>query len=325
VVSKHSKVHNKQHSSGFGKRRSAEAQQQALDLARSELARARTEGAHWCEAAAAQEANRIATIATLTAELRAIEYDAHRSAQAAASAADSTAASSRAAASELTNEAPRLAAHPTATPPPLAGMTAFANWSLLADRAAALGADKSHPVPAAGVRSKDAHREADARRLVDDVCAMLRVEHVGQLIPVLSQVIRVAVTVPALERLRDVVYTAARAVATRRQCVSADGDETPPYPSEDVESLPAASWLAPLLRRWGRDLQQSREFELAVTRLIGTDTRGQTWSRSRMLLMLRDRLSDRAARPKGAAGSSAGGDLENVDTQRQRVEACASA
>jgi len=54
-------------------------------------------------------------------------------------------------------------------------------------------------------------------RLMLDVCTMLRVDHVSQLIPVLGQVIRVAVTVPpALEHLRAAVSADTRWVGPLR-------------------------------------------------------------------------------------------------------------
>ena len=46
-----------------------------------------------------------------------------------------------------------------------------------------------------------------------------------------------------------------------------------------------------LLYRCGLDLQQSRAFEQAVTRLLGIDNQCRERSRSRLLLVLRGRLT----------------------------------
>jgi hypothetical protein len=49
--------------------------------------------------------------------------------------------------------------------------------------------------------------------------------------------------------------------------------------------------LMSLLYRCGRDLQQSRAFEQAVTRLLGIDNQCRERSRSRLLMVLRGRLT----------------------------------
>ena len=110
------------------------------------------------------------------------------------------------------------------------GEDALSNWELLADRVAALGANRPPPAlrdgvveaplgTAAGVYratpssaavgsdgeagSSPPLREVESgecERVLHDVCSMLRVGHSGQLIGVLAQVVRVATTIPELER-----------------------------------------------------------------------------------------------------------------------------
>ena len=84
----------------------------------------------------------------------------------------------------------------------------LANWELLADRAHAVG---THGERLPQLRSTAAARPIllqtsdDPRRVLHEACAMLRVRHVTELLAVLGQVVRVAVLVPQLERLRQAV------------------------------------------------------------------------------------------------------------------------
>ena len=219
---------------------------------------------------------------------------------------------------------------------------ALANWGFLADRAAALGSDQPPPAPPArrssttraDMGARDAsdvshHRGSELERtdssatappLLRDVCAMLRVGRAHELIPVLGEVIRVAVTVPQLEELRRVVACAAQVAVTsvdegaavkEHQLLSTMDTggmaAAGASPSSMRAELPAASRLAPLLERWGRELKLSRAFEAAVGRLVsgsGTGTGGAgpgcKGSRARLLLLLRERLrqcESQAVRP----------------------------
>lgn len=112
----------------------------------------------------------------------------------------------------------------------------MSNWELLANRADSLGSGRHVQIPTPvrlgglgwdGVDSLGSGRRArtricedetpsmrksadddeircnyvrDAVRLLEDACALLRVERTVELIPVLGEVVRIAVTVPELQR-----------------------------------------------------------------------------------------------------------------------------
>ena len=87
----------------------------------------------------------------------------------------------------------------------------IANWELLADRAIAVGGDKPRP-PLSRLRvglmnavahPKRALSSSEAPQVLRDACVMLRVRHCSELIDVLGMVVRIATTVPQLERLRE--------------------------------------------------------------------------------------------------------------------------
>jgi len=165
---------------------------------------------------------------------------------------------------------------------------------------------------------------------------MLRVDHVSQLIPVLGQVIRVAVTVPpALEHLRAAVSAAAKSVTheSQHRTGHAKSEAKPLTPGASPPYCP--SELLPMLHRWARDLQQSREFERAVTLILGATSSHDT-TRSGLLRMLRGRIGTPRWRSEGGSGLSKQGNgmslsnkamevnlgsIENVDLQKtSRIE-----
>ncbi len=299
-------------------RQDAAAQHQALSIAREELSRAKAELARSNEALAAQKREAAvniaahkreaaANIAVLTLELLNTDRCARdRPTLAAADEKKSSEAENEVFSSrDHTDSTATGSAHGSdpahkQIEPAAQRAGAFFNWVFLADRAAALAtqADEAQPIsltpPRHGSPSKAGEHESEQsvrNQSTADLCAMLRIEHVGQLIPVLGQVIRVATTVPELERMRDVLKTNAADVDYPR-----DQSSTATTSCRATESVqPSQSCtsdhapIATLLYRCGREMQQAHAFEHAVTRMLGAEGRG--CSRSRLLMVLRGRLA----------------------------------
>lgn len=171
--------------------------------------------------------------------------------------------------------------------------SALANWELLANRADHLAHGRAVLTPT--VRMDAPSPRDSPSKLLRDACAMLRVERRVELIPVLAQVVRVAVMVPELHRLHGVLcmmWTAARL-----HFYGEAGLETVD------ERLPTAKQLEPLLNRWVVDtrhlteenkvlktqVSQATDFKLAISIMLGL---GPDPSRTEEMLLMhvRDRI-----------------------------------
>ena len=219
--------------------RAAEAEAMAADAeaeARAVMAERDAEARVKARATAAESmAVAKVAVAEAEAEARAAASEAAADARAAAMAAakramggaidvtaaveEETRAAALAAAKQAMKESPRhslsrrqsavSAGEVAAAAAEMTGGNLVGNWELLADRAIAVGGKCEPPParngPAMAVTRPVLPSDAEARRVLADACAMLRVRHTDELIAVLGQVVRVAVMVPQLEQLRDVL------------------------------------------------------------------------------------------------------------------------